>query len=117
MRQTARCHRREELKVPFVAEAALNQSRHPADAAERKCARRYDACAITDLAPVGAYLFRSFALKRRAALSQSPSHCVTDYLPREGLREEISYTKLLRSQRDGTWVITREKNDWSLTSF
>ena len=64
-----------------------------------------------------AYLYRSFALERRAALSQSPSHCVTDYLPREGLREEISYTKLLRSQRDGTWVITGEKNDWSLTSF
>ena len=25
--------------------------------------------------------------------------------------------KLLRPQRDGAWVITRDKNDWSLTSF
>ena len=25
--------------------------------------------------------------------------------------------KLLRSQRDGTWVITRDKNDWSITPF
>ena len=25
--------------------------------------------------------------------------------------------KLLRSQRDGTWVITRDKNDWSCTPF
>jgi hypothetical protein len=36
MRQASRCHRREELEVPFVAEAALDQNRHPANAAERK---------------------------------------------------------------------------------
>ena len=44
-------------------------------------------------------------------------HRVTDYLPREGLLEEIGYTELFRSQRDSTWVITRDKNDWSWTPF
>ena len=34
-----------------------------------------------------------------------------------GFLKEIRYTKLLRSQRDGTWVITRDKNDWSCIPF
>ena len=31
--------------------------------------------------------------------------------------QEIGYTKFLCSQGDGTWVITRDKNDWSWTPF
>src|SRR5271166_4897245 len=44
-------------------------------------------------------------------------HRVTDHLPREGLLEEIRYTELCRSHRDGTWVITRDNNDRSWTPF
>src|ERR1700730_2161419 len=44
-------------------------------------------------------------------------HGVTDRRPRERFLDDIKDTKLLRSQPDGTWVITRDKNDRSFTSF
>ena len=47
------------------------------------------------------------------AMSRSPSSLRHGELTRKGLLEEIRYTKLLRSQRDGSRVIDRDKNDWS----
>jgi hypothetical protein len=44
-------------------------------------------------------------------------HCVTNHIPRERFLEEIKYTNFLRSQRDGTCVMTRHKNDRSFTPF
>jgi hypothetical protein len=40
-----------------------------------------------------------------------------DYIAREGFLEEFKNMKFLRSQRNSTSVITRDKNDWSLTPF
>jgi hypothetical protein len=37
--------------------------------------------------------------------------------PREAFLDDIKYTRLFRSQCDGIWVTTRDKNDWSFTSL